>query len=238
MKAFKSFLVVAFATICMDASAQSNWREISFQCLPTMSIPIDHADPYRPVDNYKGPGFSLSYGYAFTISPSIPIVIRPAVGAQYSMPKYSSEDNREHEWSYGSHSTTATMKLFSIIPTLDFGYSVSMSGCPVAILPYVGLTSRANLSGKVTILKEKINKIDTGTTPDDDSGNKDNGTEEAIINRFQYGWHAGADVQISHFIIGASYGWDISNFFDDKMSKGSFENIKLNGFSFKIGAMF
>ena len=31
---------------------------------------------------------------------------------------------------------------------------------------------------------------------------------------------------------------DFSNFFDDKMSKGSFENIKLNGFSFKIGAMF
>lgn len=144
--------------------------------------------------------FSVGYSHAFSMSKSTPIYIEAGLGLQYT---YGSE-NIGSDYDDDAYSTKTS--LFSAKVPVNIMYNWQINNSNIAITPYVGLTFRCNIVGK---LKEHYLFVsdedeDFNLFDEDDMGGYS-------WKRFQIGWQIGVNARFNNqFLIGVSYGTDFS----------------------------
>ena len=157
-------------------------------------------------------GISLGFNHAFALSRTIPIYMETGIGAQYSFKTEKMKDD------YGKAEDKLTF-VSAKVP-LNLAYKVDVPNSSFSIIPYAGLTGRLNISAKE---KYKYNqKEETADLFDDDE-------VEETMKRFQLGWQIGINFKISSLVLGASYGADFSEIFED---------VKIHTTSVTLGVSF
>ncbi|MCF0180772.1 MAG: outer membrane beta-barrel protein [Muribaculaceae bacterium] len=119
-----------------------------------------------------------------------------------------------------SELTTTKTNILNLGIPLNFGYfiQIGQSGT-FGIAPYVGLDGKCYVYGNMSALGSDFNIFD-----------KDKLKDFASL-RFQLGWHVGANLHISKFVVGASYGSDFTKFIKD-------ENTKMKTWKINVGINF
>ena len=129
-------------------------------------------------------GASIGYAKSFSVSNSAPLFIE--TGANVSWVGGEVED------------TDVKLNMFSVNVPVNFGYKFSL-GNNNGIFPYVGLTLRGNIVGKMKYDDESVDVF----------------KGENKWKRFQIGWQIGVGANFNTFYVGASYGTDFSDIFED-----------------------
>ncbi len=74
---------------------------------------------------------------------------------------------------------------------VNIGYKIALND-DFSLFPYVGVTGRYNITGKIEV-----------------------SDEEEKADKFQYGWQVGLNASYNNFNIGASYGADFNEIFEE-----------------------
>jgi len=226
MKSIKFFAVAALLAISSSVHAQFTNNSSSSATTSSSSDgwssvwveynPIN-IDFNQGIDDESISGFSLGYSKAFPITSSTPIFLEAGLGLQYS----TKSDFMD--------SDDVTFKMFSAKVPVNLIYDFAIPNSSIKIDPFVGLTLRYNISGKLSGDDDDIDLFD-----EDDMG-KDN-----TFKRFQAGWQIGAKARFNGgFTIGVAYGSDFSNIWEAK-AKGSSSKAKakVNTTTLTIGYAF
>ena len=97
--------------------------------------------------------------------------------------------------------------MFSAKVPINFVYDFALPNSTISIDPFVGLSLRYNISGK---LSDDDNDLDV-------FDKDDMGSSDSTFKRFQAGWQIGAKVRFEGgFMAGVSYGSDFSNIWEVK----------------------
>lgn len=136
-------------------------------------------------------GFSAGYSKAFNFTPSSPLFLEIGAGFQYSSYSYNDKDDY-----YGDEKTDFNMTSLKIPIRLLFKSKIPDSQVQFAF--FLGLMNRFNFDARETTTdnkgrKEKLNLLDLG-----------------VYKRFQTGWEIGVQVHLYKFMLGISYGNDIT----------------------------
>lgn len=194
MKRFKYLMVACLLGIASTASAQFVNTNSS-----SMSNGSSNTDAwqgvrvsYHPVsiDYYIDSelnGLSIGYAKSFGISKNAPVFIETGANVSWFGGKlgYEPEDWEEMK-----------LNVISVNVPINLGYKFDFSE-NWGLFPYVGLTLRGNVIGKV----KTEDGSDTNIFDSEGSG-----------KRFQIGWQIGIGVNFNKFYISASYGTDFNEF--------------------------
>lgn len=126
-------------------------------------------------------GFSVGYGRAFAVSSQQPFYVEAGVAAQFA---FASESYYSEDMDY---------TLISVKIPVSFMYKWDVNE-NFSLVPNVGLDFRINAYGNLSYDDEDFNLFD----------------DEADWNRFQVGWHIGANAMYKSFLFGASFGTDFN----------------------------
>ncbi len=168
-------------------------------------------------------GFGLKYIHGFSVSKNLPMFVETGVNFNFNFGSNESGDE--------DYTETLKFQWASLSVPVNFAYKFNV-GENLAIKPYLGLNVKFNVLGRQ---KKEYGGDDDDWYDDDDwdywssydydydydydyEGNndkwanlfdkKDMGGKDQVWNRFQLGWHVGADLQYSKFFVGISYGTD------------------------------
>lgn len=193
----------------------------------------DYGDEYqKAIDNSglseKLNAFSIGYNRAINLTPSTPLYLE--VGAAFQYAFYSDEATEK------DHDVEATLKFTANMLTakvpVSLLYHIDIPNSDFAIEPFVGIDFKYNIMG--TAKSEETYKYYGETKKDEDKidnifdKKKCDGHQ---ANRFQAGWHVGANFVYKKAFIGISYGQDFSKFHDDI-------DLKFNTLSATLGCRF
>lgn len=238
----KHLFLTLFMVVSMMASAQfvgstgstnksksnvntDNWYSFRLSYNPMTLDAGGNLEDYFFDDDYddltKFKGFSGEFKAAFNVVQGIPLFLEAGLGFLYSSSKY--EDSGTEEWYdeyYGyveyDWEENIGIKFMSLYVPLNIGYKLSLNES-ISVMPYLGLKARYNLNAK--FLEEYTDNDETEdyeTDLFDTKEMKDNWGEDPFkAKRFQLGWQIGADVEISNFILGVSYGSDLGEIMKD-----------------------
>lgn len=149
------------------------------------------------IDDESVTGFSFGYSKAFPITSSTPIFLEAGIGAQY----FTKSDFMEDVFN------DVKFTMFSAKVPINFVYDFALPNSTISIDPFVGLSLRYNISGK---LSDDDNDLDV-------FDKDDMGSSDSTFKRFQAGWQIGAKVRFEGgFMAGVSYGSDFSNIWEVK----------------------
>lgn len=197
-------------------SDNSGWNTIYVEWNPsTMSFSGKNKDK---IDFYGGfTGFSIGYSRSILITSNLPLFVEAGVAGQFS---YKSETKSSN---YYDESTT--LSFFSLKLPVNLMYKLNISNSQVSLLPFVGVTFRGNVWGKMK-WKEYDNYYEeyddfSSSLFDEDMGylvgyhiqddEDDYDEKDYIWKRFQIGWQAGLKAYIANkFVVGGSYGIDFN----------------------------
>lgn len=194
MKGIKFFMVACLLGIASTVSAQFVNTSSSSSSMSSNS----DAEPwkglrvsYHPVSINGDEGGDISFngasiGYVKSFEISSTAPLFIETGASASWIGGEVED------------TDVKLNMFSVNVPINFGYKFSF-GDNNGIFPYAGLTLRGNIVGKMKYDDESVNVFEG------DDGWK----------RFQLGWQIGVGATFNTFFVGASYGTDFSDIFED-----------------------
>lgn len=203
----------------------------------------DYGDEYqKAIDNSglsdKLNAFSIGYNRAINLTPSTPLYLEVGAALQYAF--YSDEATEKDHYEEVTLKYTANM-LTAKVP-VSLLYHIDIPNSDFAIEPFVGIDFKYNILGSV---KQKLTKIED--RPSMGSGYYDDDVYEETTkinnifdkkkcdghpaNRFQAGWHVGANFVYKKAFIGISYGQDFSKFHDDI-------DLKFNTLSATLGCRF
>ncbi len=130
-------------------------------------------------------GFSIGLNKAWGVSSSLPLYIESGLGIQFSF--YSEDD--------------ADYKMLSAKIPLSLQYVYEIPNSSVEIIPNLGLDFRINAVGTAEYNGKDYNLFDKD----------DMGGDDYTWNRFQVGWHIGANARFNKkWLVGVSYGTDFS----------------------------
>lgn len=185
----------------------------------------DYGDEYqKAIDNSglsdKLNAFSIGYNRAINLTPSTPLYLEIGAALQYAF--YSDEvDHLKYTGNMLTAKVPVSLLYHVAIPNSDF-----------AIEPFAGIDFKYNIIG--TAKREVTYKYYGETKKDEDKldnifDKKDCDGHQA--NRFQAGWHVGANFVYKKAFIGISYGQDFSKFHDDI-------DLKFNTLSATLGCRF
>lgn len=187
----------------------------------------DYGDEYqKAIDNSgmsdKLNAFTIGYNRAINLTPSTPLYLEVGAALQYAF--YSDEEKEV------TLKCTANM-LTAKVP-VSLLYHVAIPNSDFAIEPFVGIDFKYNIIG--TAKREVTYKYNNKTYKDKDK--IDNIFDKKKCdghpaNRFQAGWHVGANFVYKKAFIGISYGQDFSKFHDDI-------DLKFNTLSATLGCRF
>lgn len=186
----------------------------------------DYGDEYqKAIDNSglseKLNAFSIGYNRAINLTPSTPLYLEVGAALQYA---FYSDEEKEH-FKYTANMLTAKVPVSLL-------YHVAIPNSDFAIEPFVGIDFKYNIIG--TAKREVTYKYNNKTYKDKDK--IDNIFDKKKCdghpaNRFQAGWHVGANFVYKKAFIGISYGQDFSKFHDDI-------DLKFNTLSATLGCRF
>lgn len=193
----------------------------------------DYGDEYqKAIDNSglsdKLNAFSIGYNHAINLTPSTPLYLEIGAALQYAF--YSDEATEKDHYEEVTLKYTANM-LTAKVP-VSLLYHVAIPNSDFAIEPFAGIDFKYNIIG--TAKREVTYKYYGETKKDEDKldnifDKKDCDGHQA--NRFQAGWHVGANFVYKKAFIGISYGQDFSKFHDDI-------DLKFNTLSATLGCRF
>ena len=185
----------------------------------------DYGDEYqKAIDNSglseKLNAFSIGYNRTINLTPSAPLYLEIGAALQYAF--YSDE---VYHLKYTGNMLTAKVPVSLL-------YHVAIPNSDFAIEPFAGIDFKYNIIG--TAKREVTYKYYGETKKDEDKldnifDKKDCDGHQA--NRFQAGWHVGANFVYKKAFIGISYGQDFSKFHDDI-------DLKFNTLSATLGCRF
>lgn len=188
----------------------------------------DYGDEYqKAIDNSglseKLNAFSIGYNRTINLTPSAPLYLEIGAALQYAF--YSDEVGQEVTLKYTGNMLTAKVPVSLL-------YHVAIPNSDFAIEPFAGIDFKYNIIG--TAKREVTYKYYSETKKDEDKldnifDKKDCDGHQA--NRFQAGWHVGANFVYKKAFIGISYGQDFSKFHDDI-------DLKFNTLSATLGCRF
>lgn len=203
----------------------------------------DYGDEYqKAIDNSglseKLNAFSIGYNRAINLTPSAPLYLEVGAALQYAF--YSDEATEKDHYEEVTLKYTANM-LTAKVP-VSLLYHIDIPNSDFAIEPFVGIDFKYNILGSV---KQKLTEIKeyvgTGSGYYDDDVYEETTKINNIFdkkkcdghqaNRFQAGWHVGANFVYKKAFIGISYGQDFSKFHDDI-------DLKFNTLSATLGCRF
>lgn len=203
---------------------------------------FDYGDEYqKAIDNSglsdKLNAFTIGYNRAINVAPSIPLYVEFGAALQYAF--YSDEASNEDKGSY--YTSKYTVKYTGHILTakvpVSLLYHIAIPNSDFAFEPFAGVDFKYNISGSG---KQKETEeysyrgddpeIDEETTKIDNFFDKKK-CDGHQANRFQVGWHVGANFVYKKAFIGISYGQDFSKFHDDI-------DLKFNTLSATLGCRF
>ena len=204
----------------------------------------DYGDEYqKAIDNSglseKLNAFSIGYNRAINLTPSTPLYLEVGAALQYAF--YSDEGTEKDQYEEVTLKYTANM-LTAKVP-VSLLYHIDIPNSDFAIEPFVGIDFKYNILGsakqKLTEIEEHINGGGSGYYDDDvyEETTKINNIFDKKkcdghqANRFQAGWHVGANFVYKKAFIGISYGQDFSKFHDDI-------DLKFNTLSATLGCRF
>ena len=188
----------------------------------------DYGDKYqKAIDNSglseKLNAFSIGYNRAINLTPSTPLYLEVGAALQYAF--YSDEVGQEVTLKYTGNMLTAKVPVSLL-------YHVAIPNSDFAIEPFAGIDFKYNIIGTAKAKSEETynnktykdeEKIDNIFDKKDCDGHQ--------ANRFQAGWHVGANFVYKKAFIGISYGQDFSKFHDDI-------DLKFNTLSATLGCRF
>ena len=189
----------------------------------------DYGDEYqKAIDNSgfseKLNAFSIGYNRAINLTPSTPLYLEVGAALQYAF--YS--DDYSDDYSNYYYKFTGSM-LTAKVP-VSLLYHVAIPNSDFAIEPFAGIDFKYNIIGTAKAKSENTynnktyeEKIDNIFDKKDCDGHQ--------ANRFQAGWHVGANFVYKKAFIGISYGQDFSKFHDDI-------DLKFNTLSATLGCRF
>lgn len=151
-------------------------------------------------DNEDIATVSVNYARGIHLNRSNGLTLRPVTGVFYGY--QDKKINKIHDYSYDRKKY-----FFSITQKLDIGYHVVWPNSFISIFPYAGVTTRINVWGEI-----------------DRNGKKDD-LFGSYYNYFQVGGRVGFDVHFKKFLLGVTYEYDFSDFYDD--AKIGTANLKL-----------
>lgn len=187
----------------------------------------DYGDEYqKAIDNSslsdKLNAFSIGYNRAINLTPSTPLYLEVGAALQYAF--YSDETT--------DHDVEVTLKFTANMLTakvpVSLLYHIDIPNSDFAIEPFVGIDFKYNIIGTAKRTykyygETKKDKIDNIFDKKKCDGHQ--------ANRFQAGWHVGANFVYKKAFIGISYGQDFSKFHDDI-------DLKFNTLSATLGCRF
>lgn len=189
----------------------------------------DYGDEYqKAIDNSglseKLNAFSIGYNRTINLTPSAPLYLEIGAALQYAF--YS--DDYSDDYSNYYYKFTGSM-LTAKVP-VSLLYHVAIPNSDFAIEPFAGIDFKYNIIGTAKAKSENTynnktyeEKIDNIFDKKDCDGHQ--------ANRFQAGWHVGANFVYKKAFIGISYGQDFSKFHDDI-------DLKFNTLSATLGCRF
>lgn len=189
----------------------------------------DYGDEYqKAIDNSglseKLNAFSIGYNRTINLTPSAPLYLEIGAALQYAF--YS--DDYSDDYSNYYYKFTGSM-LTAKVP-VSLLYHVAIPNSDFTIEPFAGIDFKYNIIGTAKAKSENTynnktyeEKIDNIFDKKDCDGHQ--------ANRFQAGWHVGANFVYKKAFIGISYGQDFSKFHDDI-------DLKFNTLSATLGCRF
>lgn len=130
-------------------------------------------------------GVSVGYSSLTRLSRKIPIGVETGIYG---------------DW-VGQSKNGAKTTLIDLSVPVNLGYKMNLTN-DIALFPYFGANFKAYIIAKTSYDKsdKKINYFNN----DDTNG--------YAYERWHVGWHIGADLQLSRFVIGVNYGEDLTRF--------------------------
>lgn len=196
---------------------------------------FDYGDEYqKAIDKYglseNLNAFTIGYNRAINLTPSTPLYLEVGAALQYAF--YSDDVSEKDDYEEVTLKYTGNM-LTAKVP-VSLLYHVAIPNSDFAIEPFVGIDFKYNILGsgkqKVTEIEHHINNVgpsygNSGTNYNNDDDVYEETTKINNIfdkkkcngqqaNRFQAGWHIGANVVYKKAFVGISYGQDFSKFQD------------------------
>lgn len=168
---------------------------------------------------------SIGYNRAINLTPSAPLYLEIGAALQYAFYSDEVDLNDYYETKFTGSMLTAKIPVSLL-------YHVAIPNSDFAIEPFAGIDFKYNIIG--TAKSEETYK-NYGETKKDEKkidnifDKKDCDGHPA--NRFQAGWHVGANFVYKKAFIGISYGQDFSKFHDDI-------DLKFNTLSATLGCRF
>lgn len=167
-------------------------------------------------------GFSVGYNRAINITPSAPLYLEVGAALQYAF--YSddctiTDGSARYKTEYvDKYKYTGNM--LSVKVPVSVLYHIAIPNSSFAIEPFAGVDFRYNIMGKSKYTNTWSENYYDGTRTGGEEveisnifdKNKCNGHQ---ANRFQAGWHVGANFVYKSAFVGVSYGEDFSKFQDE-----------------------
>ncbi|MDO4929795.1 MAG: outer membrane beta-barrel protein [Bacteroidales bacterium] len=235
MKAKKSFLIIALAVFSAGASAQftTNGGSTTFGLVKDCAPYNRFYASYNPhaiktasdvVDNRNFTGFSVGYTHGFSVSEQLPFFVELGARFNYS---FKNEDSSDYD-------ANMKYKYMNVAVPVNLAYKLTFPNGKVSISPYLGLTLKYNIEGKVKIDFDseylKLNDIEVDCFDKEDM--KEYGSyigSEKVFRRIQIGWQVGAGFSYNALYLGLHYGCDFG-----EITK----NAKISNWGLSIGANF
>lgn len=200
----------------------------------------DYGDEYQKVNgglSDKLNAFTIGYNRAINVAPSIPLYVEFGAALQYAF--YSDEASDEDEGSYYTEKYTVkyTGHILTAKVPVSLLYHIAIPNSDFAIEPFAGVDFKYNISGSGK-QKETGEYSNRGDDPEiyEETTKIDNIFDKKKCdghqaNRFQAGWHIGANIVYKKAFVGISYGQDFSKFQDQA-------DLKFNTLSATLGCRF
>lgn len=190
----------------------------------TWDIPGGNDD----MDDISTNGVSLKYIHGFSVSQKLPMYVETGLNLNFGFAKIYGEE--EEDYAYFQKYQFAALAI-----PVNFAYKFNIND-NIAIKPYIGLNFKFNLlgrtKGEIEIYDEDLEDYFDEEDLESKWGSlyskKDMGDKDAVWNRFQMGWHIGADVQFNKFYVGLNYGTDF-------IPAWKYKKYKVNSGTFNIG---
>lgn len=229
------FVLACLVCFVLNASAQfsnngssnatisdnSGWNTIYVEWNPsTMSFSGNN----KKIDFYGGfTGFSIGYSRTILISQKLPLFVDAGVAWQFSFKSKSESSKRNDE--------STKLSLLSLKLPVNLVYKFDIPNCPISLMPFVGVTFRGNVWGKMKWKEydnyyEENDDYSASLFDKHDMGylvgyhiqhiDYDKYDYDYTWKRLQMGWQAGLKAYIANkFIVSGSYGTDFNEIVKD-----------------------